>query len=340
MYNMGNQNRNSEVKRLAPLTPDGRQAVLEFSEKSEPLNPHSRRHLKLVDLHPSVHVLSESEVDDAILNELIEQGQSVIATGDASHVLNFIPDKVFQTCVTSPPYWSLRDYNISGQIGLEDTVDAYIAELVTVFREVRRTLKDDGTLWLNIGDSYTSGGRTWRAIDKKNPVRAMDRRPPTPDGLKRKDLIGIPWKLAFALQADGWYLRTDIIWNKPNCQPESVKDRPTRGHEYIFLLSKSEQYFYNNGAVRGPNNRNIRTVWDINTQPYSEAHFATFPTALIEPCVALGSSLDTFALDPFFGSGTTGQVALSMGRKFVGIELNPEYVRIARRRLKGAIIEK
>jgi DNA modification methylase len=238
--------------------------------------------------------------------------------------------------VTSPPYWSLRDYRIPGQIGLEARLSDYFASLVAVFEEVRRVLRPDGTLWLNIGDSYTSGGRTWRAPDKKNPVRAMNVRPPTPDGLKPKDLIGVPWRLAFALQAAGWYLRADIVWNKPNCQPESVKDRPTRSHEMLFLFSKSEQYHYDPSAVRGPNGRNVRTVWDIPTQAYPEAHFATFPPALVEPCLALGSEAGDLVLDPFLGSGTIAEVALRMGRRFLGIELNPEYVEIATRRIKAS----
>ncbi|MGO8671521.1 MAG: DNA-methyltransferase [Capsulimonadaceae bacterium] len=258
--------------------------------------------------------------------------------GDSLSALLATGDGVFQSCVTSPPYWSLRNYDIEGQIGLEASVDEYIRRLVTVFEEVRRVLRDDGTLWLNIGDSYTSGGRTWRAPDKKNPVRAMDQRPATPDGLKPKDLIGVPWRLAMALQAAGWYLRADIIWNKPNCQPESVKDRPTRSHEYVFLFSKCERYMYDPDAVRGPNNRNVRTVWDINTLPYADAHFATFPPALVEPCLALGSREGDVVLDPFIGSGTLGQVALQMNRRFVGIELNPDYVEIAKRRLGGAVV--
>ena len=256
----------------------------------------------------------------------------MIVIGDSREVLRHVPDNCVRSCVTSPPYWSLRDYDIPGQIGLEARLADYFASLVAVFEEVRRVLTPDGTLWLNIGDSYTSGGRTWRAPDKKNPIRAMNVRPPTPDGLKPKDLIGVPWRLAFALQEAGWYLRADIVWNKPNCQPESVKDRPTRCHEMLFLFSKSEQYHYNAKAVRGPNGRNLRTVWDINTLPYKEAHFATFPPALVEPCVALGSNEGDLVLDPFLGSGTTGAVALGMGRRFLGIELNPEYVEIAIRR--------
>lgn len=260
---------------------------------------------------------------------------SALVCGDTEQILAELPSQIFQTCVTSPPYWSLRDYGIPGQIGLEATVYEYIDHLVKVFAQVRRVLKDDGTLWLNIGDSYTSGGRTWRASDKKNPVRAMSVRPPTPAGLKPKDLIGVPWLLAFALQKDGWYLRTEIIWNKPNCQPESVKDRPTRAHEYIFLFSKSEHYTYNIDAIRGPNGRNLRSVWDIHTKPYPEAHFATFPSTLVEPCVKLGSSSGDLVLDPFIGSGTTGVTAMQLDRRFLGIELNPDYLKIAERRMNG-----
>lgn len=261
---------------------------------------------------------------------------SAIVVGDAFQALKSMPDDSFQSCITSPPYWSLRDYGIAGQIGLEVSLERYLGRLVEIFEEVRRVLRPEGTLWLNIGDSYTSGGRTWRAPDKKNRIRAMEVRPPTPDGLKAKDLIGVPWRLAFALQQAGWYLRADIIWNKPNCQPESVKDRPTRSHEYVFLFSKSEHYFYEPEQIRGPNGRNSRTVWDINTQPYAEAHFATFPPALVEPCIAAGSREPDLVLDPFLGSGTTALVALEMGRRCVGIELNPAYVEIAMRRLAGA----
>lgn len=262
---------------------------------------------------------------------------SAIVTGDSIRVLRRILPGTFQACITSPPYWALRDYAIEGQIGLEPTVDEYIDSLVAVFEDVRRVLREDGTLWLNIGDSYTSGGRAWRAPDKKNPVRAMSVRPSTPPGLKPKDLIGVPWRLAFALQAAGWFLRTEIIWNKPNCQPESVKDRPTRSHEYLFLFSKSEHYYYNSQGVRGPNERNVRTVWDINTHPVKDAHFATFPPALVKPCVVLGTRPGDLVLDPFIGSGTTGIVAHDSDRRFFGIELNPQYVDIAERRLNGRI---
>ena len=262
---------------------------------------------------------------------------SAVIIGDSRRVLAELPDETFQACVTSPPYWSLRDYDIPGQIGLEDALDDYLASLVDVFEQVRRVLRNDGTLWLNIGDSYTSGGRTWRAPDKKNRGRAMDVRPPTPPGLKPKDLIGVPWRLAFALQAAGWHLRSDIIWHKPNCQPESVKDRPTRCHEYVFLLSKSERYVYDGRKVRGPNERNLRTVWDINTQPTKDAHFATFPAGLVEPIIRLSTVPGDVVLDPFIGSGTTGLAALGNGRRFIGIELNPDYVEIAERRLNGQV---
>jgi site-specific DNA-methyltransferase (cytosine-N4-specific) len=284
---------------------------------------------------PEVHRFEAGQTESILRLVAADTLDSALICGDAAMVLSSLPGGMFQTCVTSPPYWSLRDYNIPGQIGLEESVEAYIEHLVAVFAQVRRLLKDDGTLWLNIGDSYTSGGRTWRATDKKNPIRAMNVRPPTPEGLKPKDLIGVPWLLAFALQREGWYLRADIIWNKPNCQPESVKDRPTRSHEYIFLFSKSEHYRYDHEAIRGPNDRNIRTVWDIHTRPYPEAHFATFPPALVEPCVRIGSGQRDFVLDPFIGSGTTGAVALQLNRRFVGIELNPEYLSIAEGRLIG-----
>lgn len=262
-----------------------------------------------------------------------------LLVGDARQILLQMPDGHFDSIVTSPPYWGLRDYGVPGQIGAELTVDDYIADLVRLFCEARRTLADDGTLWLNIGDSYTSGGRTWRDADAKNKGRAMDYRAPTPEGLKPKDLIGIPWKLAFALQADGWYLRTDIIWNKPNCQPESVKDRPTRAHEYVFLFSKSEKYYYDWQAIMepaaGPNQKakNRRTVWNINTEPYPGSHFAVYPKALVRHCVAAGSKENGRVLDPFFGSGTTGVVCNDMGRDCVGIELNAEYAELARERL-------
>lgn len=271
-----------------------------------------------------------------LLNTQLDESQIIV--GDALEELPKLASDRFRCCVTSPPYWGLRDYDVDGQIGAEEDLFVYIDRLVDVFREVRRVLADDGTLWLNIGDSYTSGNRRWRATDKKNPARAMSYRPPTPAGLKPKDLIGVPWRLALALQDDGWYLRSDIIWHKPNTQPESVKDRPTRAHEYLFLFSKSEKYHYDHAAIQEPaigeeGWRNRRTVWSINTEAFPEAHFATFPPALVSPCILAGSSTGDTVLDPFFGSGTVGAVSVNHQRKFVGIELNPEYVEIAERRL-------
>jgi site-specific DNA-methyltransferase (cytosine-N4-specific) len=269
------------------------------------------------------------------------RGDSGIIIGDAYHTLSLFEAGTFRCCVTSRPYWGLRDYGIPGQIGAEMELSLYLENLTEIFREVRRVLRDDGTLWLNIGDSYTSGGRTWRDSDKKNRARGMDYRAPTPPGLKPKDLIGIPWKIAFALQAAGWYLRSDIIWNKPNCQPESVKDRPTRAHEYVFLFSKSEHYFYRADAVKEPATssngntglRNRRSVWNINTEAFPGAHFATFPPSLVRPAILAGTEASDFVLDPFLGSGTVGQVAVEEERRFVGIELKPDYAELALRRL-------
>ncbi len=268
-----------------------------------------------------------------------------------------------QMCVTSPPYFGLRDYGHPGQIGLEPTPEAYIDAMVEVFRCVRDVLVEDGTLWLNIGDSYASspasGGKQSSKMSggehKRTPAARPYRRP---DGFKPKDLIGIPWMLAFALRADGWYLRQDIIWHKPNPMPESVRDRCTKAHEYIFLLSKSERYFFdpegmkepavcktwpnvgrsqdaaravigggpNMGARENAETRNRRSVWTVATQPYSGAHFATFPPALIEPCILAGSRPADIVLDPFMGSGTTAQVAQQLGRQYIGCELNPQYL--------------
>jgi site-specific DNA-methyltransferase (cytosine-N4-specific) len=213
------------------------------------------------------------------------------------------------------------------------------AACVAIFAEVKRVLTDDGTLWLNIGDGYTSGNRGYRAPDKKNPARAMDIRPETPDGLKPKDLIGIPWRLAFALQDDGWYLRSDVVWHKPNAMPESVKDRPARAHEFLFMLTKSERYFYDWRAAREPADggglRNRRSVWHVNTKPFAGAHFATFPPELIRPCIQVSTEPGDYVLDPFFGSGTVGLVCQAENRQYVGIELNPEYVSLAADRLQG-----
>ena len=261
--------------------------------------------------------------------------ESLVFQGDASQILIKLPENFFRCVVTSPPYWGLRDYGIEGQIGAEDDPDKYIERLVIIFNQVKRVLKNDGTLWLNIGDSYTSGNRNYRAPDKKNPIRAMSYRAKTPQGLKPKDLVGIPWRLAFALQQAGWYLRSDIIWDKPNCMPESVKDRPTRSHEYIFLLTKNLRYYYSSMSVSEKNGRNRRSVWSIPTEAFSGAHFATFPPALIEPCILAGANQNDWVLDPFFGSGTVGAVCERLNRKYVGIELNPRYVKIAINRIKN-----
>ena len=282
-----------------------------------------------------------------------------------------------QTCVTSPPYFGLRDYGHEGQIGLEQTPEQYIAAMVEVFRCVKDVLADDGTLWLNIGDSYASGGRKTRdpGQSKLHPAFTGEAnattsfRPDDGEGVKPKDLIGIPWMLAFALRADGWYLRQDIIWHKPNPMPESVRDRCTKAHEYIFLLSKSERYFFNSEAMqepatgRDPGNvtphkhagerfaetkanlasvgaretRNRRSVWTVATKPYKGAHFATFPTALIEPCILAGSRPNDIVLDPFMGSGTTAAVAIQHGRQYLGCELNPEYGALQEQRLQTPI---
>jgi DNA modification methylase len=222
----------------------------------------------------------------------------------------------------------------------------YINDLVKIFSEVRRVLKPDGTFWLNIGNTYTSGGRKWRQVDSKNKGRGMSYRPPTPEGLKKKDLIGVAWMVAMACQMDGWYLRNDIIWHKPNCQPESVKDRLTVSHEYIFLFSKSERYFFNQEAIKesfknGSGLKNKRTVWSINTAPFSDAHFAVFPKSLVRPCILAGSEEGDLILDPFYGAGTVGVVAQELNRKCVGIELNPKYVEIAQNRnsnIQGSLI--
>jgi len=398
--------------------------------------------------------------------------QWTVLVGDVRERLAELPEASVQCCVTSPPYWGLRDYGtakweggdpdcnhlvsavrasdksglnggkgvgptekiksdgvpfrgdcercgatrVDSQIGLEPTPDAYVEQMVTVFREVRRVLKDDGVLWLNLGDSYSQSGRGGNPADSPFRKQATNRGSigvgagsqlnagfheaarqagvvsrawsgKAPEGLKPKDLVGIPWRVAFALQADGWYLRSDIIWAKPNPMPESVTDRPTKAHEYVFLLSKSRSYYYDAKAVREPgagrtdtgrmtrparlnqggewkrdkqrghgrrhagfndrwdamekqaqqaNGANCRTVWTIATQPYIEAHFATFPEALPERCIKAGSKLGDTVLDPFTGSGTTGQVAVQLGRSFIGIELNPTYAELARRRIGGA----
>jgi site-specific DNA-methyltransferase (adenine-specific) len=271
------------------------------------------------------------------LRKPLNLGESLIIQGDVMSALAALPDNFVQSVVTSPPYWGLRDYGIEGQIGLEGTLDEFIRSLTAVFNSVRRVLRDDGVCWINIGDGFTSGNRGWRAPDKKNPNRAMGTRPDNPPGLKNKDLLGVPWKLAFSLQQDGWYLRSEIIWNKPNAMPESVKARPTRCHEHVFMLTKSEQYFYDPKAneettVSGAK-RNRRSVWNINTTAAASGHIAAFPKELILPCMLATSRPGDIVLDPFFGSGTVGVAACEYERKYLGVELNPEYVAIACNRL-------
>jgi DNA modification methylase len=296
--------------------------------------------------------------------------QLTILRGDCLKVLPTLPAASVQCCVTSPPYWGLRDYGINSQLGLEQTPQEYIANLLGVFREVWRVLREDGTLWLNLGDSYATNVHTG-SYGKNADHCSLNSiaRTRIPHGLKAKDLCGIPWRVAFALQADGWYLRSDIIWYKPNPMPESVTDRPTKAHEYLFLLTKQERYFYDAEAIREnsfceagsagtwngnrdfglPNGqsrfgnpnlggsidgfRNKRSVWTIPTQAYAEAHFATFPEDLIKPCILAGSRSGDTVLDPFGGSGTTGKVAIEFGRRAVLIELNPDYVELARVRM-------
>jgi len=270
--------------------------------------------------------------------ENIANDEPLVILGDTREVIKTLPDNSFDCAITSPPYWGVRDYGVEGQIGAEPNINDYIIHLVQVFSEVRRVLKPGGTFWLNIGNTYTSGGRTWRQEDAKNKGRAMSYRPPTPEGLKKKDLIGVAWMLAMACQLDGWYLRNDIIWHKPNCQPESVKDRLTVAHEYLFLFSKSERYTFYQDAIKeqtadGNGLKNKRTVWSLNTEPFPEAHFAVFPKGLIRPCILASTKKNDLILDPFYGAGTVGLVASELDRRCVGIEMKPEYVEIAKRRI-------
>lgn len=284
-----------------------------------------------------------------------------IHQGDALDLLRQLDNKSINCCITSPPYFGLRDYGVEEQLGLEKTPDEFVNNLVKVFREVRRVLKPDGTLWLNLGDSYAGSGKgsnpdgsthnsskkgkqgthkgTILGITKPQKAKRI--------GLKPKDLIGIPWKVAFALQADGWYLRQDIIWHKPNPMPESCTDRCTKSHEYIFLLSKSNKYYYNQKAIKESHKgdslkrweedgKNKRSVWIVPTKPFKQAHFATFPPKLIEPCVRAGCPKDGIVLDPFMGAGTTAFVSIENNKNFIGFELNQESIDIANQRIKQA----
>ena len=263
----------------------------------------------------------------------------LLICGDARRALCLLPAESVQTVVTSPPYWSLRDYQIADQIGRDDSLGSYIHSIVGAFDELRRILRADGTVWLNVGDSYTSGNRRYRAPDRKNRARAMHVRPRTPEGLKPKDLIGVPWRLAFALQDAGWWVRSEIIWHKPNAHPESVRDRPTKAHETVFLLSKEQDYYYDVSAVSGPNGRRLRNVWEVPTEPLKRTngqdddHPAMMPLSLARRCVAITSNAGDVVLDPYAGSGTTLLAAQELGRRWVGIELNPLFVDLTERRL-------
>lgn len=302
--------------------------------------------------------------------------QDLILQGDCLAVLRTLPDESVQCVVTSPPYFGLRDYGVPGQIGLEPTPAAYVARLVEVFREVKRVLRNDGVMWLNLGDSYGGSGNnkphTGDLSDRKLNQQTFFARQNTAGS---KHLLGMPWRVAFALQDDGWILRSDVIWHKPNCMPESVRDRPTKSHEYLFLFAKSERYFYDAEAIKDPAThagevrmtspkslslgqakgrgikpsgnatkpfmivpvgRNKRTVWTIATAPFAEAHFATFPPALVEPCILAGSRPGDVVLDPFFGAGTVGLVAKQHGRHYLGIELNASYITMAEKRIADA----
>lgn len=299
-----------------------------------------------------------------------------ISIGDCRESMRKMPEKFFHTCVTSPPYFGLRDYGNDGQIGLEQTPEDFVNALVEVFREVKRVLRDDGTVWLNLGDSYYNyrPGKG-QALVKQSVSKSKQDLPETCarrgnklEGLKEKDLIGIPWRVALALQADGWYLRQDIIWSKPNPMPESVRDRCTKSHEYIFLLSKNKKYHYDNEAIKEPtktkdnvvrdrdstrlnnvpgrtkmgglkkNNydmKNKRSVWNVTTRPFKGAHFAVFPPDLIEPCILAGCPEGGWVLDPFIGSGTTAIVAERHNRHWWGCELNQKYAALATERIEG-----
>ena len=284
-----------------------------------------------------------------------------ILCGDALEQLRTLEPDSVHTCVTSPPYYNLRDYGMAGQIGAEATPEEYIENLVKVFREVQRVLRPNGTLWINIGDSYATRSGAQPPTNTRNIHGHTAKQ--LPAGYKYKDLMGIPWMLAFALRTDGWHLRQDIIWAKANCMPESVRDRCTKSHEYIFLLSKSDRYYFDAAAISEPIaeinvtrylksfggkgyrnevpnlRRNKRDVWIIGTGGFKGAHFAVFPEKLVEPCILAGCPEGGLVLDPFAGSGTTGVVAKHLARNFIGIELNPEYCRMADERIRAATVQ-
>ena len=285
---------------------------------------------------------SYARIDDFDRSSFSDICQSMLLCGDAEQALQTLPERSVQTVLTSPPYWSLRDYGVAEQIGRDDSLDAYVCSIVSAFEQVKRVLRDDGTVWLNVGDSYTSGNRRYRAPDRKNRARAMSVRPPTPEGLKPKDLIGVPWRLALALQDAGWWVRAEVIWSKPNAHPESVRDRPTKAHETIFLLSKSQDYYYDIDAVKGPRGRRLRSVWEIPTEPLqrpngdTDDHPAMMPLSLARRCIAITSQTDSVVLDPYAGSGTTLLAADELNRRWVGIELKRAFVDLIERRMAGA----
>ena len=275
--------------------------------------------------------------------------KDTILFGDCRETLSQIDEKV-RMCVTSPPYYGLRDYGGEDyQIGLEDTPEEYIQNLVNIFRSVRNCLSDDGTLWVNIGDSYYNyrpgkgEALPKQSVSKTNqdlPQGSNPRRGNKLDGLKEKDLMGIPWMLAFALRADGWYLRQDIIWSKPNPMPESVRDRCTKSHEYMFLLSKNQNYYFDVDAIKVVNStgnqfKRRKSVWNVNTKPNKDAHFAVYPPELIEPCIKASSEKNDIILDPFMGSGTTAMVAKSLGRDYIGCELHEDYGNLIQERVNN-----
>ena len=271
----------------------------------------------------------------------------MLLIGDVREKIGEIATESVQTIVTSPPYWGLRDYDNGGQIGQEESPEQFVEELVKTFAKLKRVLREDGTFWLNLGDTYFGAkGGHWDSSnsitnsDTGSNYRMARAAPPPHPYLKTKDLVGIPWRVAIALQQDGWYLRNDIIWNKPNPMPEAVKDRCAKSHEHIFLLSKSPRYYFNHEAIlepssdiNTPNETKIRKdVWTLNTSSYQGAHFAVFPEQIPSMCILAGSKEGDTVLDPFMGSGTTAVVAKKLFREWIGIELNPEYSKIIKER--------
>jgi site-specific DNA-methyltransferase (cytosine-N4-specific) len=269
-----------------------------------------------------------------MVNKILLRGNTKLILGDSLGVLKQFPSNCVNCIVTSPPYWGMRDYNVINQIGLENSIEEYYNRIGLVFKELYRILKANGSLWLNIGDGYTSGNRKYRATDKKNSARSMSFRPDNPVGLKNKELLGIPWHVAFRLQENGWYLRCDIIWHKLNAMPESVKDRPYRNHEYLFLFSKSEKYYFKDvGLIIDSSGKKLRSVWSLNQNKFNGDHYATFPIDLVEPCIISSTKKSDIVLDPFCGTGSVGFSCLKYGRKFIGIDINKDYIKLSSERL-------